>query len=253
MQSHLIWFLSLFVFASLAACVPIDEKQEVGKKSEYHYMLGVSSLNEQNPTGALKEFLEAEKYDKKDPEIQAGLAQAYWLKQAHDLAEKHFLKAIKVSNEDPKYYNNLGALYLSMKRYDDAISAFRTAADNLLFDRSEVAWTGIGMANYEKQDYAAAQHAYQKALELNPGYYPASFRLGELYYNQDRPAESLDMFSHTVKLAPGLVDAHYWQGLLYMKMKEADKARKSFREVIRLAPTSDSARLATKYLKIIDE
>lgn len=253
MQSRLIWFLLLFFAASLAACVPIEDRQEVGKKSEYHYMLGVSSLNEQNPTGALKEFLEAEKYDNKDPEIQDGLAWAYWQKQAHELAEKHFLRAIELSDNDPKYYNNIASLYLSMKRYDDAIKAFRKAADNLLFDRPEVAWTGIGMANYEKQDYAAAQSAYLKALELNSRYYPASYRLGELYYNQDRPAEALDMFTRTVELAPGYTDAHYWQGLLYMKLKEADNARTSFREVIRLAPQSDSARLATKYLKIIDE
>ena len=61
------------------------------------------------------------------------------------------------------------------------------------------------------------------------------------------------IFLKMVKLAPGYTDAHYWQGLLYMKLKEADNARKSFREVLRLDPQSDSARLATKYLKIIDE
>ena len=61
------------------------------------------------------------------------------------------------------------------------------------------------------------------------------------------------MFTRTVELAPGYTDAYYWQGLLHMKLKDADKARTSFREVIRLDPQSDSARLATKYLKIIDE
>ena len=145
MQSRLIWFLLFFFAVSLAACVPVEDRQEVGKKSEYHYMLGVSSLNEQNPTGALKEFLEAEKYDNKDPEIQDGLAWAYWQKQAHELAEKHFLRAIELSDNDTKYYNNIASLYLSMKRYDEDIKAFSKAADHLLFDRPEVAWTGIGM------------------------------------------------------------------------------------------------------------
>ncbi len=253
MQSRLLWVLLSFFAACLVACVPVEDSQQTGKKSDYHYMLGVSSLNEQNPTGALKEFLEAEKYDKKDPQIQDGLGWAYWQKQAYELAEEHFLRAIELSDNNPKYYNNIASLYLTMKRYDDAISAFRKAADNLLFDRPELAWTGIGLANYEKQDYAAAQRAYLKAIDLNPRYYEATYRLGQLYYNQDRPVEALDMFTRTIELAPGLTDAHYWQGLLYMKLKEADKARLSFREVIRLAPQSDSARLATKYLKILDE
>lgn len=253
MQSRFLCFVLFFVAVTLVACVPMEDTQPAGDKADYHYMLGVSSLNEGNPTGALKEFLEAEKYDDRDHEIQAGLAQAYWLKHAHGLAEKHFLRAIELSDNDPKYYNNIAALYLTMERYDDAIAAFRKAADNLLFDRPELAWTGIGLANYEKQDYAAAQRAYLKALDLNPRYYLATFRLGELYYNQERPVEALEMFTRTIELAPGLTDAHYWQGLVYMKMKETEKANSSFREVIRLAPQSEQAKLSGKYLKILSE
>ncbi len=223
------------------------------KSASYHYTLGVASLNEQNPTEALREFLEAEKYDARAPRIQAALAQAYWIKQAHDLAEKHLINAIELSDDEPKYYNNLAALYLSMERYDDAIIAFRTAADNLLFDRPEMSWTGIGLANSQKQDYPAAERSYRKSIEINPNYYVAPFRLGELYYSQDRPVEALDMFTRTVELAPRFPDGHYWQGLVYMKMKETREAKKAFLEVIRLAPQSETARLAGNYLKIINK
>jgi type IV pilus biogenesis/stability protein PilW len=244
--------LTLLIF-TLTACVPVQPAESDSKKASYHYMLGVSALNEQNPTAALKELLQAEKYAPKDPEIQDGLAQAYWNKQAHALAEEHFKRAIDLSDGDPKYYNNLGALYLSMERYDEAIVAFQTAAENLLFDRPELAWTGIGLANVQKQDYPAAQRAYQKAISINPSYYMAPFRLGELYFNQDRPVEALDMFTRTVELAPGFADGHYWMGLVYMKMKDPEKAKKSFTEVIRLDPQGENARLARTYLKIINK
>ena len=237
----------------MAACVPVEEKRSAAKDAKYHYLLGVTALNEQNPTEALKEFLLAEKYDDEDPEIQAGLAQAYWQKKAFDLSEKHFLQAIEISDNDPKYYNNLGALYLSMERYDDAITAFRTAADNLLFDRSEIAWTGIGLAYFHKQDYPAAQRAYEKAMELNPSYQVPLFRLGELYYSQDRPVEALDMFTRSVELEPGFFPGFYWQGLVFMKIRDTEEAKKSFQEVIRLAPGSELARLSENYLKIIGQ
>jgi Tfp pilus assembly protein PilF len=242
-----------FLSTGLVACVPVEPNAPDSKKADYHYMMGVSALNEQNPTDALKELLQAEKYDPRDPEIQSGLAQAYWTKQAHALAEEHFKRAIDLSDGDPKYYNNLAALYLSMERYDDAIIAFQTAADNLLFDRPEMAWTGIGLANVQKQDYPAAQRAYQKAMSLNPNYYLAPFRLGELYYNQDRPVEALEMFTRTIELAPGFADGHYWQGLVYMKMKSPEKAKPAFLEVIRLNPQAETARLAANYLKIINK
>ena len=242
------WFL---LVALIAACVPVEKDRPASEEAQYHYLLGVTALNEDNPTEALKEFLAAERFNDDDPEIQAGLAQAYWLKKAYDLAAQHFLEAIKLSDSDPKYYNNLGALYLSMERYDDSIDAFKTAADNLLFDRPEMAWTGIGMAYYHKQDYPAAQRAYEKAIDINPNYYMPPFRLGELFYNQDRPVEALDMFTRSVGLAPGFYEGFYWQGLVYMKMKDTVEAEKAFQEVIRLAPGSELALLSGNYLKII--
>lgn len=249
------WLLAVFSLLVMlpTACVPLEQTRPASEKAEYHYMMGVSALNEQNPSGALKELLQAEKYNPRDPQTQAALGQAYYDKQAYDLAEKHFKNAIVLSKKDPKYYHNLAALYLSMERYDDAISAFQTAAENLLFDRPEMAWTGVGLANFHKQDYAAAQRAYQKAISTNPRYYMAPFRLGELYYNQDRPVEALEMFTRTVQLAPGFADGHYWQGLVFMKMQDPAQAKKSFLEVIRLAPQSDYARLADSYLKIINQ
>ena len=238
---------------ALVACVPVKEKKSKSENAAYHYSLGFAALTEQNPTAALKELLQAETFDDEDPEIQSALAHAYWLKGAYGEAEKHYKNALELSDNDPRYYNNLASLYLSMERYDDSIDAFRKAADNLLFDRPEMAWTGIGQANYLKQDYPAAERAYQKSIEINPNFYLAPFHLGELYYNLDRPVEALDMFTRTVELAPGFPNAHYWQGLVYMKMKEMAKAKDSFQEVVKLAPQSETARLARNYLKIINE
>lgn len=253
MHYRLLFASLILLLISVSACVPVERSQPAGDKAEYHYMMGASALNEQNPTEALKEFLQAEKFNPRDPKIQSGLAQAYWYKKAYDLSEKHFKNAIALSDNDPTYYNNLAALYMSMERYDDAINAFQTAANNLLFDRPEMAWTGVGLANFQKQDYPAAQRAYQKALAVNPRYYLAAFRLGVLYYNLDRAAEALEMLNRTIELAPRFADGHYWQGLVLMKMKETAAAKKAFLEVIRIAPQTETARLAANYLKIINK
>ena len=63
-------------------------------------------------------------------------------------AERHYLRAVRLDRDNPLYQNNLAALYLDMERWDDAISHFRKAADNLLFTNPEVALTGIGYAYY---------------------------------------------------------------------------------------------------------
>lgn len=233
----------------LTACVS-TQNTPPRQESKVHYLLGVSALAENNPTLALQEFLLAEKEDDGDADIQAGLAQAYMQKQAYALAEQHLKKATRLSDA-PQHHNNLGAVYLTMERYDDAIVEFRKAAENLLFATPEIAWTGIGLAYFKKNDYSAAERYYIKARDLNPRYAQAHFRLGELYYSQDRPAEAADAFNRTVQLAPRMADGYYWLGMTAMKTQDKARARKAFEETIKLAPDSEQARLSRNHLKTL--
>lgn len=241
--------LALFSSTVLSACTTTQNPPKQEARS--HYLLGASALSENNPTKALQEFLLAEKADSRDADIQAGLAQAYWQKRAHDLAEKHFKKAIKLSDGAPQHHYNLAALYLTMDRHDESITEFRKAAENLLFPTPEGAWTGVGYAYYLKHDYAAAERYYLKARELNSRYDQASFRLGELYYSQDRVVEAVEAFSRAIELAPRSALGHYWLGMAAMKTRDSALARKAFQETIRLAPESEQARLARNYLKTL--
>ena len=79
----------------------------------------------------------------------------------------------------------------------------------------------------------------------------AQFRLGELYYSQDRPVEAVEALNRAVELNPRLVEGHYWLGLAAMKTRDHDRARKAFQETIKLAPDSEQARLARNYLQIL--
>lgn len=243
-------YAALFLLLALVGCTSSSGGKAV-QDAKPHYLLGASALSENDPTMALQEFLLAEKADPRDPDIQAGLAQAYMQKRAYELAEKHLKNAVELSDGSPQHYNNLGVLYLIVERYDDAIAAFRKAAENLLFASPEVAWTGVGYAYFLKHDYAAAERYYKKARELNPRYFQTMFRLGELYYSQDRMAEAMDALIRTIELAPNYAQGHYWLGLTAMKTQDNVLARKSFQETIKLAPDSEQSRLARSYLKIL--
>ena len=242
---------SLVLLAALAVSCAPAKKQAPSSDARYHYLMGASALNENNPTDALREFLLAEKIDKDDAEIQAGLAESYLRKKAYDKSEIHYLRALVLSDGEPKYHNNLGALYLSMGRYDAAAGHFEAAASNLLFDRPEVAWTGAGFARFLQSDYPAAERAYLKAVNTTPRYFQSYFRLGELYYAQNRPAEAIEQLNRALQLAPNFAEGHYWLGLTYMRIDKTDLAKSSFKQVLKLAPESESARLAKKYLDLL--
>ncbi|TYO98817.1 tetratricopeptide repeat protein [Geothermobacter ehrlichii] len=241
----------LLLLFLLAACVPVNDTAD-GLDPEVHVKLGLSYLQEGDATRALKEFLQAVEGAPRNAEAQAGLAQVYHLKKAFELAEKHYLEAIALSGNNPEYHNNLGALYLDMKRWDDAIRHFRLAAENLLFDRPALARTGMAVAQLKKGDNFGAIESCKAALLDDYQLPQAHFFLGEAYQALGRLDEAIASYRQALNLAPNYLLAHYQLGMAYLKQKKNDLVRPEFEKVIELAPQSEQARLSREYLKLLD-
>jgi Tfp pilus assembly protein PilF len=239
-------FLVFLLFAT-ACAAPSGMKK--GTQAEVHYILGLSYLQEQNPTRALKEFLLAEEYDARDHRIQAALGQAYQLRKAYPQAEVHYLRAVRLDRNNSQYKNNLGALYLDMQRWDDAIVYFRQAAEDLLFTTPEMALTGLGFAHFNKGDHAAAIAAYRRALDYRPRFAMARLHLGETYFAQGEMSQAIAEYLQALTVAPEFVQAHYNLGLAYLRVHETAKARASFATANRLAPDSEFGRLSANYFE----
>ncbi|GAB4172041.1 MAG: tetratricopeptide repeat protein [Geothermobacteraceae bacterium] len=244
-------FVLALCLALVAACVPVNQSAD-GLTAEAHSQLGYSYLQEGNDTKALKEFLEAVKLDPADAESRAGLAQAYHRKKAYQLAEEQYLKAIEIDGDNPQYQNNIAALYLDMRRWDDAIRHFRLAADNLLFDRPAVARAGIAAALIQKGDYIAAIESGKKALIDDYQLPQAHYFLGEAYSGIENYDEAVASYQRAIELAPNYLLAHYSLGKVFLKLKQNEQARRELEKVIELAPRSEQARLARDYLRLID-
>lgn len=52
----------------------------------------------------------------------------------------------------------------------------------------------LGAAYTKKKDYATAQKYFEKALATQPGFFPAMFNVGELFFLQRQYAEALEYF-----------------------------------------------------------
>jgi Tfp pilus assembly protein PilF len=240
--------LALFV----AGCTPAGGSRAGAKQNaEVQYTLGVAELKNNNPTMALAKFLEAEKFDKNDPDIQEGLAQAYQRKGAFAEAEKHYLKAIDLRSDEPRYFNNIGALYLDMQRPDEALVYLEKAARNLLFPNPEISLTGIGIAHFQKNDYPAAISAYREALSKNPQYVEAYLRLGEVLSAVGQVDRSLVEYRKALALAPEYGRLHFYMGLAFMKNGDVEQARQAFSKVRQLIPETEMGLRAGNYLDIL--
>lgn len=248
-RSCLALLLVLLTLFPLYGCISAKDKTD----GKVHYTLGLSYLREPNYSLALKEFLIAAEANPDDPNIHLSMGQTYQLMRSYDDAEKSYKKALRLSDASfaPICQNNLGALYLDMKRWDDAIHYFTLAAKNLLFQNAEVANAGIGYAHFNKGDILTAIGFYNKSLERNPNYATAHMRLAEAYEAFGKTDLALKEYQEVVKIAPDNPVVQFQYGLTSAKLGKKSQAVQAFREVIRIAPNSEEARLALDHIKLL--
>lgn len=240
--------LILGIVVVLAGC---SSGKKTNNKAEAHYFLGISYLQEKNPTLALKEFLLAEQIESGNADLQAALAQAYQLKNAYPEAEKHYLRALKMRKNDPQIQNNLASLYLDMKNWEEAIRYFRLASENLIFTGQVNALNGLGYAQHQKGEYQEAVASFRKALAENPRNAQTHCMLGVSYSALGKLDLAMSEFRQALVSAPNYARVYYQMGLVYRRQGENSKAGEAFRETVRLAPDTEFGQQAAEYLKLI--
>ena len=231
----------------LVGCAPAVKQNN----AEAHYKLGISYMGTGDPTIALREFLKAEEIEPDDADLQAALGEAYLAKKIYSEAEKHFELALELDPENPKLQNNLAAVYVKMERYDDAIEYFHLAASNYLFPRPEVSWTGIGYAQFKKEDYPAALKAFENAIAANWRFPAAYVGRGEVYHALSEFDKALAEYDQALDLAPASSIVHYNMALTYLKKRNKDQAISHLESVVNLAPDSDLSRQAKAFLSVL--
>jgi Flp pilus assembly protein TadD len=139
-------------------------------------------------------------------------------------------------------------IYDQQQRYDNAITAYRTA---LTLKRDDGAlFNNFGMSHYRQGDYANAQRAFEKALDL--GYVEAKVynNLGLALAKLGRYQEALIAFTKGGDPAK----AHNNLGVIYFTAGQYKEAVAAFEKAIELSPryyptASDNLRLGQQALR----
>lgn len=221
------------------------------EQSMFHYRLGVSYLSEGDSTSALKELMQAEKLNIKDPQTANALGLAYYKKGELDLALQQFKRTLALDPKFSEARNNLGIMYLEKKMWDEAIYEFVKAANDLLYPTPENAYTNMGWAYFKKGDPIKAAESYQKAIEKNPKFSLPHHNLGLVYFSLDKVDDAISEYKIAIRFFPNYIDAHYNLGLAYLKLNKKSSAADEFKEVVRIAPDSEIGKNAQSYIELL--
>jgi Flp pilus assembly protein TadD len=89
-----------------------------------------------------------------------------------------YMQCIEVGGPNPFALNNLGLIYIQQEQFEEAIPVLREAIEQ----RDDIAYfhNNLGVAYEKTGDYEAAFHAYQRAVDIDPGYDRAAANLDRI-------------------------------------------------------------------------
>jgi tetratricopeptide (TPR) repeat protein len=138
-------------------------------------------------------------------------------------------------------YNLLDAKLSPAERLAKALPAVTRALE--LNERLAEAHTSLGMLRFKLQsDWAGAETAFKRAIELNPNYATAWHWYGEFLSLQGRGEEALRTIQQAERLAPLSLPIKNDAGLTLLRLLRYDQGLAKFQEVVKLDPQFNRVR-----------
>jgi len=229
----LLFFLVVFSCASTQES-SLKKAESTRNVGEVHYQQG-------NYTKALKHFLEAEKLNPDDPELQNDLGLAYMSKGRIDLAIIHFKKALQINPAFSKVKNNLGVAYLRQKNWDAAIVYFKELSEDLLYERPYYPLFNLGQAYYYKREFEKAEYYFLASLKHNNMFIDALQGLGRTYMALGNGNDAVASLEKAVKLSPTAQLLYFDLARAFLLQSQKENAIKAFEKVVDINPDNQLA------------
>ncbi len=228
--------------------VPPDEA-----KARAHLSLGAAHLRNGRLSRALKELLDAEKYDPQNADVQSHIGLAYKELKKYPLAVQHLKKALALRKNFPEAHNSLGTVYLAMKMYAEALTEFNITLSDILYTTPQYTHFNVGQVYLDQGLYDQALAAFKKSVEITPGYSLAYNSMGRTYLAMNNLEDAVKVLKKAVEYAPNYAIAFFNLAEVYLRMGQREKARENFKKVIEIAPMTSLEEQAKNRLAELPE
>jgi len=138
------------------------------QNADVHFLVGVVLASQGKLKDAILNLQKAVKLNHPNPsEVYKHIGNTYFSMKKYDEAIKAYKKAIFESPSSGSAYHNLGELYRFRNELKKAIEMYEMAAARRKNDPAP--WRGIGEVRSEQDRLLEAEEAYRKAASLEPG------------------------------------------------------------------------------------
>jgi type IV pilus biogenesis/stability protein PilW len=245
-------FILVSLLLALAACATTSKTDR--ERAMLHFQIGTGYLSGGQYPLAMKELLQAEQLDPKNPLILNNLGLAYYVRGKLKPAEEKFRAAV---HEEPKFSeakNNLGRVLIDLNRSSEALRVLREAEADLTYQFPEKTLSNIGMAYFTGGDYKKAEEYLARSLVIRRHCTTADY-YGRTLLEMKRLQQSAKALDQAIEVCRNehFEEPIYYSAMSYFSLGEKEKTRARLGELLKEYPKSKYVAKAKGMLELLDQ
>ena len=195
-----------------------------------HKLLGISEYMLGRPADALSEVRRATELAPTDPDAFYYLGRLYFSADNTVLALAAFQHAVQLDPTSARNYNQLGQTYDALARQNDAEQSYLRAIELTEKDSKKFEWPyyNLGVLYFSSGRVDQAIVQLQKALASNPQFPEAKVKLATILGTRNQIEEAIQLLHGALQTDPRNADAHYRLALLLTRSGKPDEAEREF-------------------------
>ena len=202
---------------------------------------------------AIAAFLEAQKAQPKDIEVNSSLAEAYEKTGQLEKAEAVYNILAEINPAKAKTYHRQSfRIYDVAGKYELAITPAKKVID--LEPENETNHYYLGLTYFKLQKYDEAIAAFQQALAVKPDFPHAWYQVGSSYFSQKKFKEAAAAYKKYAEFSPDDPSGWLSIGVCHMQLKDHESALEPLKKCVELKPDNAVAwyNLAVVYINLKD-
>lgn len=186
-----------------------------------------------------------------EPALRQTFGKYAFLAGRYDEAERELHAALELDPYRTDVHNDLGLVYDKQDRAAEAETSYRAALADPAYPTPQKVYLNLGVLFRSQGRSDEAIDALRRAVEIDPRFFQGHFELAVTLSETG----SLDEAAREFEVAePGYRnsgDYHYQLGFTYFRLGRERQASESLRRVLSVAPGSPSAAKADELLKVM--
>jgi type IV pilus assembly protein PilF len=195
---RLYWLCFMIGMTACGQNVQDNNYTPSNKDAEIHLKLGVEYMRIGKNGIALNKLQTALRLDSNYADAHNAIAVLYGRLKLNDKSRQHYQKALALKPNGSDIHNNYGQFLCKQKQWKEAEKHFLKALDNPVYEKPEIPLTNAGLCS---KDSIKAEDYLRQALQKNPKFPRALFKMADLSFEQRRYKQAQKYLQRYMEIA----------------------------------------------------